>query len=537
MPTLIAYSPSFASAFSVYHYTFGSFTFSEARVGTVGSKAFYAPGDQYLAVAISTDGTTNKYDQLYRTIISFDVSALPSSAIIKSATLHIRKAYDYDNIGLTEAHKGVAIVEAEPADPANGSLSDFSSVSSYTRVVDTDIPVTTTDDTWTRNSLNSNGIARLYNTGYFSVGLLLQVDADNNTPAWVSEQTAVTIFNSTQTSYQPYLEIEYYYPASVATQTSNPYADGEVMRKVGGVWTSVTDVDMCFTTYTTSGATTVTYNSQDPSDILRAVIDNYNDYGGTVTYDATSIDDTGTTVSYTFTTQTTYECISKCLELAPSGWYWYVDPATNLIHFHEKSSSADHNLTLEKDLKDMIVEKRTESIVNTVYFRGGDTTGSEDYLYKKYQDSESVGLYGIRAQRYVDERVTVEATADIIANSIIEGNKAPEIRLSGSISDSNPSGYGYDIESIQVGDVIRVGNVSGNTTSSLWDTMLWDTGKWDYNIQSIGSMYLQTTRTEYSPDALYVYCSTTPPDISKRIEDINRNLQLVQMSNNPDTPT
>ena len=68
-----------------------------------------------------------------------------------------------------------------------------------------------------------------------------------------------------------------------------------------------------------TGSTTVPYLSKDPSDILREVLDNYQSQGGRLTYDS-SIETTGTEVSYTFKSTTIYDALKKCLELAPAGW-------------------------------------------------------------------------------------------------------------------------------------------------------------------------------------------------------------------------
>lgn len=324
--------------------------------------------------------------------------------------------------------------------------------------------------------------------------------------------------------------------ATLIYSNSNPYASGSLKQYTGSSWSTVTSGDMYFVTYSVGGATTVVQNSQEPADIARAALDSFLTYGGSVTYDGTSIDDTGTTVSYTFNTQTILECINKVLELSPKDWYYYVDIATNLLHLHLKSTTADHNLTVGKDIVSMRIEKRTEGITNAVYFRGGDTGGGV-YLFKKYQDSNSIGLYGTRAVRYVDERVTNSTTADTIANKIIEANAAPEVRLTLEIADSNTSSNGYDIESIQVGDVVKLANTGSNSNGALYDVAIYDRDRYDFNITQLSSLYLQIVRKEYSPDTLRIICSTIPPDVSKRIEDINRNLEATQTADNPSAPS
>ena len=251
---------------------------------------------------------------------------------------------------------------------------------------------------------------------------------------------------------------------------------------------------------------------------------------------SSTIDDTGTVSSYTFTSQTIYEVINKALTLAPYDWYWYVDNATGLIHFHEKSNSADHRFIMGKDIKIADVEKRGEDVINTVYFTGGDTGGGA-ILYKKYQNSYSIGLYGVRATKLIDERVIDEATAELLANNILQRHALPEVRLRCVIADSNVDSGAYDIESIKVGDIVNIQNVKNSVGTSLWDEAILDVDRYDFNITKITSMNLQVTRVEYQPEQLTITCSTIPPEITKRIEDIRRNLEASQTVNNPDTPS
>lgn len=70
-----------------------------------------------------------------------------------------------------------------------------------------------------------------------------------------------------------------------------------------------------------SGNTKVTYNSYDPSNIAKAVIDRAIALGAHINYTSTSIELTGTTVSYTFNLNTIEECLNKVLELCPADWY------------------------------------------------------------------------------------------------------------------------------------------------------------------------------------------------------------------------
>lgn len=286
--------------------------------------------------------------------------------------------------------------------------------------------------------------------------------------------------------------------------------------------------------YCLDGTTEVVYTSTDPSEILIDIIDKYNFLGGNVTYDDDSIDLTGTTVSYTFNTNTILEAVNKVVELCPENWYYYIDQATNLIHLHEKTNTPDHLFSLERDIADARFEKRIEDLVNTVYFTGGGTPP----LYKKYTNANSVSKYGVKSQKYTDQRVTDEDTAEIIANTILETRSEPELRVKLEIIDSNNNqDMGYDLESIDVGEVVSVRNVSQQVGLSTWDVGRWDDAYWDFDVYNLSSIQMQVQKIEYKEDTMIIYASTLAVDVNKRIEDINRNLEASQTVNNPSTPT
>jgi len=329
-----------------------------------------------------------------------------------------------------------------------------------------------------------------------------------------------------------------YTALQVRYSSVNPYADGamyigtknpEIMGHIESYYSLQAGADLWFNVYQTTGSTTVAYNSYDPSDILRAILDDYVSRGGVVNYDVDSIEDTGTVVSYTFNTNTVWEGMKKCLELAPAGWYLYIDQSTNLVHFHPKANVSDYEFTMGKDIITISPEKRTEDIKNIIYFTGG----GDPPLFRVYTAPDSIELYGPKVHRYVDQRVTVAATATAIANSILDENRAPELRLSVTVLDNSLDPVrGMNIESITLGQMIGIRNVEGYGPT-LWDISEWDVDYWDFNIQDLSSPVLQIVRIERSPNKCTIFCSTTPPDVSKRIEDINRNLEASQTVNNP----
>jgi len=286
------------------------------------------------------------------------------------------------------------------------------------------------------------------------------------------------------------------------------------------------------------GDTEIAYNSYDPSDIIKDIIDKYRDDGGTLNYSADSIETTNTTVSYTFNTNTAKEAIDKCIELAPNGWYWTID-ASGIVYFKNKSTDADHDFIIGRNIGKMETWRRTEDIVNRIYFTGF-TTSSGTGLYRTYQNSGSITAYGLHAIKKVDHRVTNPTTADTMANRILDAKIDPEIRTLITILDNNGVyvARGYDIETIQPGETMEILNLAkGEKGLSLWDAMQWDVDVWDHTLSYAAADVIQILATEYTPDLIRIEASSRLPEIPKRIEDINRNLEDTRTVNNPASPT
>ena len=287
-----------------------------------------------------------------------------------------------------------------------------------------------------------------------------------------------------------------------------------------------------------TGATEIAYNSQDPSTILTDIIQKYRADGGAINYTATSIQTTGTTVSYTFNSNTVREAIDKVIELCPVGWYWTVD-ANSIIYLSPKSTTADHTFTIGTHISQMETWRRMEDVVNRVYFTGF-TTASGTGMYRIYSNTGSITSYGLHAIHKVDGRVTNTSTADTMANRILNTKIDPEIRTALTISDDNGEHKfrGYDIESVIPGDTMKIGNIKmAAKTSSRWDQASWDIDVWDSTLAFTAADVIQILSLDYNPDSLKIEASSRLPEISKRIEDIDRNLTNFQTVDNPNTPT
>ena len=280
-----------------------------------------------------------------------------------------------------------------------------------------------------------------------------------------------------------------------------------------------------------SGNTQITYSSQSPDTIIKDLIDKY---AGTVNYTATSVDATGTTVSYTFSFVSFLDAIKKTLELAPAYWYWYIDPES-VIHFHVADfDNVDHVLLVGRHVNKFEAKKSIDEMKNVVYFKGG----GDPPLYKKYERTSSITEFGRREERMSDERVTVAATAQTIAEKFLEERDHPiSIVRVNVIDNSIDPKTGYDIESFRPGDVVQIIDPATPIQKTLWDIATWDVDFWDFDIRFSLGLPMQIREIQYTIDGCTLLLTARFEDVAKRIEDINRNLDVVRSEGIPSIPT
>jgi hypothetical protein len=287
--------------------------------------------------------------------------------------------------------------------------------------------------------------------------------------------------------------------------------------------------------------TTITYETADPGSMLQDIINKFQADGGEIETVGGSIDLTGQSIDYTLNTSTVREAIDKVVGLAPANWFWKVDP-DNTIYFQMASQSVadiDHDLSIGEHFIEMVSERRNENVVNRVYVVGGDTGGGVP-LYEVYERAGSIALYGLHAIKIVNQGITTSAAALAAASKILDENDEPETRLRLRISDNNGivNNHGYDIESIQVGETIRVKNLNyGQQTSSIWDEALWDNGVWDYSLASVAGSPLTIVSTKYTPNYLEVVTSSRVPPISQKVQGVDSSLKDTQTKDNPSSPS
>ena len=290
-------------------------------------------------------------------------------------------------------------------------------------------------------------------------------------------------------------------------ETTGTYASGAkyTQNDVSG-WSAASTSDLVFEVVTASDTVGKQFNSTDPSNMVRSLIDDFQALGGNTSYDTGSITSSGTTVSYSFKTDTYLDGLQKAIELAPSRWWWYVDPASNIIYMQPLSSEPDHVIILGKHLDDLSIEYSLENMANRVYFSGGDTGAGENLTYST-ENTYSVSQFGGWLEVLSDNRVTLADTAEILSTSILNEKSKPRFMTTISIPSSV-----YDTSSFRIGQIIGFSNFNS----------------------LIDSLKLQIFGISYTPNIVSLTLEILPPSVSKRVEDIKRNLLKQETENNPD---
>jgi hypothetical protein len=319
-----------------------------------------------------------------------------------------------------------------------------------------------------------------------------------------SKYWVVVVAKAGASAYMPY-------------SNTNTYSGGNLATYSGSTWTQHTTLDITdLTTYSSVGNTTVTYTAEDIQTVLQDLISNYNIQGGNIIIPLddngipTTIDDPGTTMTYTFQTNTVLEAIQVCNDFAPAGWYWYVDMATNYLHFHAMQTTPKHYFTIGKDITSIQLQKTMETVVNDVLVVGGPTSSGAKNLFYNYFNTASISRYGKRVQVYSDSNIITSAAALQVATKIITQSKLPTSRAPVTVL-AQPND-GYNIESIKPGDVFFIQGMSG-------------------------AVNLQISEVDYNGYSVNLSASTVPPKINNALNDAQDAVQQVQTSNNPTSPT
>lgn len=322
-----------------------------------------------------------------------------------------------------------------------------------------------------------------------------------------AEDIDITISNTYSFAFYSnefgYYSINVFY---VGTDNTAGFSDGQLYKYNDTTgWSTDATTDMTFTLKSATSGVGNAFNSYDPSTIAERLIETLGDVGGRITTTDDSIGTTGTLVSYTFKYTKYIDALKKVVELSPSNWWWWIDPADNTYYLQPQPQIAEHTLTLGKDIIDINITRDITQVKNVIYFTGGDT-GSGENLVANTSDQNSVERYGNRLELITDNRVTSQATADILMASIIDEKRFPRYAVQCHVSDT-----ALDTKLLKIGDAVGFANFN----------------------DVVNSLVLQIVGKQHTREGCILQLEIIPPTVSKRVEDIRRNLEAEQTRNNP----
>lgn len=298
---------------------------------------------------------------------------------------------------------------------------------------------------------------------------------------------------------------------NVYRNSTSVYANGEMYESSygggsGGGYYPVAG-DLYFVTKYGTPTTTTTYTSDDPvTEMAAGILADYNARGGLITQ--RDFQATGLSLTYTFNMATIYDAIKKVLEMAPTGYYSYIDLGTAEIDILPTNETADFTVVKGRDINQLELALSIENVKNYLLFTGGEVSGSN--LYRDYPDDESIQQYGIRLATKTDNRVIQTATADAIGSTFIEENSDETQETSLTVLNS-----AMDITLLTPGKTIGFRNFG----------------------YFIDSMVLQIVRREFSPNAVTLTLGRLPVTMSAEIQRMNRDLLNEQTAKNPSQPS
>lgn len=295
----------------------------------------------------------------------------------------------------------------------------------------------------------------------------------------------------------------------------NMYANGSMYSSSysggsgGGGYTEMAGYDLNFGTFYGVNTTTATYTLKDPTtEMIAPILDDYQLRGGRITRVSGSIQSTGLALTATFNTETILDALKKCLSLAPSGFYFYVDLGTGILYFKNTPTTATYKLIKGRHLNKIDLVMSIENVKNDVLFSGATTAGTN--LFTEYRDQESISNYGQRLERKSDNRVSVQGTADAIGDSFIDENKGEYYETTVTVLDTT-----MDTSLFRPGETI---GLRGFGTF-------------------IDNLMLQIVRIEYTQMGANLTIGNMPKRFSDQFEKIIRGLAAEQTVANPSAPS
>lgn len=222
---------------------------------------------------------------------------------------------------------------------------------------------------------------------------------------------------------------------------------------------------------------------------------------------------TGNSLTYTFKLQTILQAIQTLFNAAPANWYWYVDPATNVLQWAATNTVADLTIIKGKHINTLEIEATKENIKNIVYFAGGDDgTGTNTNILVKKTATISPNRVGlaILSDNRVNSTNGGTTAAALFANEYLADNASETYITNVTLLDRM-----IDTNLIKLGMMIGFAGF-GNFADSL---------------------LLQVVGIQRKPDEAILQLGTLPIRASQAVSQLQAEISAQQTVNTTTTPS
>lgn len=248
------------------------------------------------------------------------------------------------------------------------------------------------------------------------------------------------------------------------------------------------------------------------SNIAKDVIDDYRTMNpkARINYDASSVENTPTTVKDKYESVTYGQALDRVINLAYTAdrlWFWRI-LADNVFTLRRASVSPDHLFMLGKDISSLTLQGDLINSANEVFVYYADTAT------RRYSNASSISDVGHISKFIREGNVTDTTTSDAIGNSQLEGLTPPILKLSITINDDYQNG----IETINPGDTCKILNLPDSIANLLTSNML-------------------ITKTIYRKDEVDLELSIKHPLLESEQESLKRSLTEFANESIPTTYT
>jgi hypothetical protein len=222
---------------------------------------------------------------------------------------------------------------------------------------------------------------------------------------------------------------------------------------------------------------------------------------------------TGNSLTYTFKLQTVLQAIQTVFNAAPANWYWYVDPATNVLNWAATNTTADLTIIKGKHINTLEIEATKENIKNVVYFAGGDDgTGTSTNILVKRNATISPNRVGlaILSDNRINSTNGGTTAAALFANEYLADNAAETYITNVTLLDRM-----IDTNLVKLGMMIGFSGF-GNFADSL---------------------LLQVVGIQRTPDQAILQLGTLPIRASQAVSQLQAEISAQQTVNTTATPS